>query len=156
MKKQKSKLARLDRIYVNNSFPILSSLLTKEYDVSFTDENAIDSAAQCKLIQDLPKSNRLEENVKTERLLENPALSELLRFRKKGEHTKNCVHSVPEIYPDDDYLICDKYTERFNEVTEDQNEIDIDSKDEKPAMTNPDIHFHHGMEPGDLYLYFLV
>ena len=151
MKKQKSKLARLHKIYVNNSFPILSSLLTKEYAVSFTDENATESAAQCKLIQDLPKSNRLEENIKTDRLLENPALPELLRFRKKGEHTKNYVHSVPEIYPEFDYL-----TERFNEVTNDQNEMDIDSKDEEPSMTNPDIPFNHGMESGELYTYFLV
>ena len=139
MKKKKSKLAKLDRRNVNDRFPILSSLLTKEYDVSFTDENG---TAQSKFIQDLIKSNRLEEKVKTDRLLENSAFPELFRFRKKEEHY--------EIY-----------------LSEDQNENDIDSKEEEPAMTNPDIPIIHGMESdypkklltedtGELFLYFLI
>ena len=139
MKKKKSKLAKLDRRNVNDRFPIFSSLLTKEYDVSFTDENG---TAQSKCIQDLTKSNRLEEKVKTDRLLENSAFPELFRFRKKEEHYEN-------------YL------------SEDQNENDIDSKEEEPAMTNPDIPIIHGMESdypkklltedtGELFLYFLI
>ena len=140
MKKKKSKLAKLDRRNVNDRFPILSSLLTKEYDVSFTDENG---TAQSKCIQDLTKSNRLEEKVKTDRLLENSAFPKLFGFRRRNK----------KLYE--------------NYISEDQNENDIDSKEEEPAMTNPDVPIIHGMEsdypkkllteePGELFLYFLI
>ena len=164
MKKQKSKLAKFDKRNVNNSFPILSSLLTKEYGVSFTDKNATGSVAQSKLIHDLPKSNRLEESVKTDTLIKNSVLPELFRLSKKEELVENCVHFVPEMYSMSDYLNVGKDTARFNEVTEDQNENDVNSKDEEPANTNPD---KPGMEsdnpktllteePGELYSYFLI
>ena len=162
MKKQKSKLAKFDKRNVNNSFPILSSLLTKEYRVSFTDENATGSVAQSKSIHDLPK--RLEESVKTDTLIKNSVLPELFRLSKKEELIENCVHSVPEMYSVSDYLNVGKDTARFNEVTEDQNENDVNSKDEEPANTNPEIP---GMEsdnpktllteePGELYSCFFI
>ena len=88
MKKKKSKLAKLDRRNVNDRFPILSSLLTKEYDVSFTDENG---TAQSKCIQDLTKSNRLEEKVKTDRLLENSAFRNFLDLE---EERKNFMKTI--------------------------------------------------------------
>ena len=155
MKRQKSKLAKFDKRNVNNSFPILSSLLTKEYGVSFTDENATRSAAQSKLNQDLYKSNMFEEKLKTDTLLENSALPEPFRFRKKEEYNENCVHSNPEIYSDYD-------TEMFSEVTEDQNENDINTESEEPLMTN-DIGMESVYpkqrlteESGELNLYILI